>query len=190
MGFFKFGKQHKQEPSEFQNIQAPIEKEVLPIPQVIPQEVKENKSIFTPQPGKKKNDISDLFRINIYDIFKYAPKLVETITLQGETAEKYSVKLPNPELGTFDKADIIKYPNGAYDLIFAGNINEISKELKEFVDFCVSKYGKDFMNKEGIVRQDHCDLVLGVFSRVWHNKLRIENVNFTISLSMYHIVKE
>ncbi len=190
MGLFNFKKQNKQKSPEPKHnpVQPTPVISQKPLPdQEIQIETKEEKPKFISQPRKKKDDISSLFKINIYDIFKYDPKLISNITIQGKSAEKYSYKLPDLELGTFYRVDIIKYNDGAYELIFVSNINEVRKELKEFIDFCVNKYGKDFMNKGEIVKEDYRDLPLGVFSRVWHNRLRLENLNYTISLTLYNL---
>ncbi len=134
----------------------------------------------------KKENIADFFKIDIYNIFKY--DLV--LTHQSTSNELYTLHLKDIELDTFNHIDVNKYGNGSYDLIFKSKTNYIGIELKQFIDFCIEKLGSDFMNKKSITEDDQRDATLGVFSRLWYNKIKIENLDFTISLTIYNIMKD
>lgn len=189
---FKFGNQNKQETDQYQDEQhipeqpysASYEPSQPPANPVAKEE--ENQRSFFRKKSKK-DEFSSLFKIDIYNIFKYEPKLEGEVYRSGKPAKKYTFKLSELELATFYKVDIFQFQNGDYELLFRSNINELRDGLKEFVDFCVKDRGLDFMNKGGITQEDYDDAYLGIFSRVWHNFLRIENINFRLTLTIYDI---
>jgi hypothetical protein len=140
---------------------------------------------------ERKEDFGDFFKVNIYDIFRYKPVPAETNEpAEGKSAGKYTLALNEPELATFSQADIIRYGNGNYDLVFSSEINEVNEDVKAFIDFCVQKLGPDFMHKEAFTASDAQDALLGVFSRVWYNEIRIDNVYFTLTLTLFDITPE
>lgn len=189
MGFFKFRKNNsqtslniKKEPvtEKTQNVETPV---VLPIQREIPKPV-----VFSPKKQKEKEDIADFFTVNIYDIFKYDPKSVRKGRgSDGCPIEIFELELPELELSTFFKVEILQYENKQYDLVFISNIDEIRDDLRSFIDFSCKAFGLDFMKKGSIGANDLRDAALGVFSRIWYNKVRIENTSFTIALTLYGI---
>ncbi|MDR1918526.1 MAG: hypothetical protein LBQ65_02635 [Tannerellaceae bacterium] len=137
---------------------------------------------------KQKDDACDFFTIDIYHIFKHEPEFVEKYEDDyGQTVEKYTLKLNTLELSVFNQVNILRYENGDYDLLFTSNSNVVSSELKDFVAYCADVLGPDFMQKRQFNDEDVRDLRLGIFSRVWRREIRIENVYFTLSLSLYGI---
>ncbi|MDH6305066.1 hypothetical protein M2459_001803 [Parabacteroides sp. PF5-5] len=195
MGFFNFRKQEKQELAN--NTQ---EKEQETIPEVqTPVQPPLQKEILKPdipfisnsKKKKEKDDINGFFSIDIYNIFKHNPELTEKhASIDGKTAEAYTLKLPNLELSTFFKVEIFKFEDGHYDLFFLSNVNEIRDDLKEFCTFCATSLGPDFMNKGSINDKDYRDAALGVFSRIWSNKVTIDNLYFTICLRLSNITPQ
>jgi hypothetical protein len=190
MRFFKFGKRNSQTSS---NIKKELVTEGSPnteIP-VAPPAQKEIHKPFVPFPSKnkkEKEDIADFFIINIYDIFKYDPKPVRKDKgANGRPVEIFEATLPEPELSTFFKVEILQYENKQYDLVFISKTNEIRDDLKEFIDFSCKAFGPDFMQKGSFHANDLRDAALGVFSRIWYNKVRIDNTSFTLTLILFNI---
>jgi hypothetical protein len=178
MRFFKFGKHNSQTSSD-------IEKE--PVAEGPPN----TKTPVEPTVQKEKEDIADFFTIKIYDIFQYNPKPVgKGKGANGRPVEIFEVSLPEPELSTFFKVEIRQYENKQYDLVFISQTNEIRDELKEFIDFSLEAFGPDFMNKRSVNANDLRDAALGVFSRIWYNKARIDNTSFALTLILFDITPE
>ncbi|MDR1938417.1 MAG: hypothetical protein LBQ73_07955 [Tannerellaceae bacterium] len=137
---------------------------------------------------RQKDDACDFFTIDIYNIFKHEPELVEKYDYaEGRPVEKYMLKLNTLELSVFNHLDILKYENGNYDLVFTSKTNEVSNDLKEFLEYCTGVLGVDFMQKGNFSDGDVRDLRLGIFSRVWRRQIRIENVYFTLSMTLWDI---
>jgi hypothetical protein len=174
MELFKFNKQDIQAPSTTQDTQE--QQATLP---PLPRE----------QEKTQKEDASDFFHVDIYDVFKHDPEFVEKYdNMQGQTVEKYTFKLSKPELSTFTQIHILKYGNGNYDLHFTSNVRELNTEMIDFINYCAGVLGPDFMQKTTYAKNDDLrDMRLGVFSRVWPKQVRIENVYFTLSLTLYDI---
>ena len=190
MGFLNFWEKKKKSTVEPQSKSQSVHpaqhaKNVSPATSVTPSRVEVQKP-STRSKGKKEN-LGDLFKVNIYNMFKYDPKLVEETSLNGKQVKKYTLKLPDLELSTFYKAEITQHLDGTYDITFLSNVNEIRQGMVDFIDLCINLYGTDFMNKGNITNDDYRDSSMGVFSRIWYNKLRIENVYFTMSLTIYNI---
>jgi hypothetical protein len=193
MGFLKFGKHHSQTSSNTEkepeterplNIETPV---TPPAQEDIP------KPSAAPLPSKKKEeeDVADFFTINIYDIFKYEPRPVrKDKDANGHPVEIFELELPELELSAFFKVYILHYENRQYDLVFVSNINEAGESLKKFIDFSCKAFGPDFMQKGSFNANDLRDAALGVFSRIWYNKVRIENTSFTLTLTLYGIRPE
>jgi hypothetical protein len=176
MDIFRFNKPDIQAPLITQDTK---EQQAPPLPPPPPQEQKK----------EQKDDASDFFHINIYNVFIHDPEFVEKCDhVQGQTVEKYTLKLSKPELSTFDQVHILKYENGNYDLHFTGNVEELTAEMIDFVNYCASVLGPDFMQKTSYAGdKDARDMRLGIFSRVWPKQVRIENIYFTLSLTLYDI---
>jgi hypothetical protein len=174
MELFKFNKQDIQAPPTIQDIK---EQQAPPPPP--PRDQKK----------KQKDDACDFFHVDIYNIFKHEPEFVEKYdNMQGQTVEKYALKPDKPELSTFSQIHIIKYGNGNYDLHFTGNVKNLNTEMIDFINYCAGVLGPDFMHKKNYSPDDDIrDMRLGVFSRVWPRQIRIENVYYTLSLTLYDI---
>ncbi|MDR2389466.1 MAG: hypothetical protein LBD89_06760 [Tannerellaceae bacterium] len=137
---------------------------------------------------KPKDDACDFFHVDIYNIFKHNPEFLEKgLGSDGGPVERYVLPLEIPELSVFRQVNITKYANGRYDLHFLSKSNEVPQELKEFIAYCSDVLGPDFMQKKHFSEDDVRDLRLGVFSRVWRRQMRIENINFTLSLTLIDI---
>ncbi|MDR2117977.1 MAG: hypothetical protein LBP25_00365 [Tannerellaceae bacterium] len=137
---------------------------------------------------KQKDDACDFFHIDIYNIFKHNPVLLEqSVDAEGKPLEKYMLSLKTPELSVFTQVNISKYESGHYDLQFLSRSNEVPEELKEFITYCADVLGPDFMQKKYFSADDVRDLRLGVFSRVWRREIRIENIYFSLSLTLFRI---
>jgi hypothetical protein len=192
MGFFKFGKQHSQTSSNTEK--APETERPLSIETPVTPPVQ--KEIPTPLPSlpsekKEKEDVADFFTVNIYDIFKYGPEPVRKGKgANGHPVEIFELELPELELSAFFKVEIHQYENKKYDLVFISNTNEAGDRLKQFIDFSGKAFGPDFMQKGSFNANDLRDAALGVFSRIWYNKVRIENTSFTLTLTLYGITPE
>jgi hypothetical protein len=188
MRFFKFGKRNSQISSNTEKRPVTERPPNTKTP-VVPSAQKEiHKPVVSSLPENKKEDIADFFTINIYDIFQYDPKPVRKGKgANGCPVEIFEVTLSEPELSTFFKVEILQYENKQYDLVFISKINEIKDDLKEFIDFSCEAFGPDFMNKGSFHANDLRDAVLGVFSRIWYNKARIDNTSFTLTLILFNI---
>ncbi|MDR1402275.1 MAG: hypothetical protein LBJ60_01055 [Tannerellaceae bacterium] len=188
MGFFKFKKQDSQTSS---NIKKELVNEKFPIvetPDVPPVKKEISKPFVYPPPRRKKEkeDIADFFTVSIYDIFKHNPESVRKGRgTNGCPVEIFELKLSELELSTFSKVEILRYENKQYDLVFISRTNEIRDNLKNFIDFSCKAFGPDFMQKGSFNANDLRDAALGVFSRIWYNRARIENSSFTIALTLY-----
>jgi hypothetical protein len=195
MRFFKFGKHHpqvssntKKEPETERplNIETsvthPIQEEISnPSPPLAPEKEKE----------EEEKDIAYFFTVDIYDIFKYNPKSVRKGNgADGRPVEVFELELPELELSAFFKVEILQYENERYDLVFISNTNEVGDRLKKFIDFSCKTFGPDFMKKGSFNANDLRDAALGVFSRIWYNKARIENASFALILTLYGITPE
>jgi hypothetical protein len=189
MKFFKFTKQEVQEQQEV--IMQPT---VQPFAQQRPsmQEPVARQEPLAPvlsdNKKKQKDDACDFFHIDIYNIFKHNPDFVEkSEDADGQVVEKYTLPLRTPELSVFIQVNVTRYANGRYDLHFLSKTNEVSQELIEFVNYCADVLGSDFMQKGHFSDKDVRDIRLGVFSRVWRREIRIENIYFSLSLTLYGI---
>jgi hypothetical protein len=190
MMFFKFSKQDVQEqqvvtmqptvhPFAQQRafMQEPVARQEPPV-----QTLSDNRK-------KQKEDACDFFSVDIYNIFKHKPELLEKgEDAEGRPVEKYTLELKPLELAVFHRVNVIKYETGHYDLCFSSKTNKVSEELKEFINYCANVLGLDFMQK-GVFSntEDVRDIRLGVFSRVWRREIRIENIYFTLTLVLYGI---
>ncbi|MDR0430537.1 MAG: hypothetical protein LBH58_08700 [Tannerellaceae bacterium] len=188
MGFFNFKKKRTSSTiQEKLKIETPAN---IESPTIQPEQ-KEKTKPHVPTPPKRKKekkDVADFFTVNIYEIFKHEPISVGNGTgTNGQPVEIFSFKLPDLELNTFYKVNILKYADNHYDLVFISNINDIRNELKEFVDFCMKTFGNDFMNKGSVNKDDFRDATLGVFSRVWYGNACLENPNFAITLTLFDV---
>ncbi|GHT36383.1 hypothetical protein AGMMS49574_28020 [Bacteroidia bacterium] len=199
MGFFNSTKKNAQvspqeEANKNESAQVQVSPLLSPSPVPIPVQavVEETKKKAKLLPWKeKKEEFRGFFKINIYSIFKYNPVLTgEKEKVMGKWVETYSLLLDEPELASFQQVKILKYENGHYDLVFSSTQQAISSELKEFINFSVEQLGPDFMHKGEFTDADANDIALGAFSRIWYNKLRIDNVYFTPSLTLYDITPE
>ena len=193
MGFFKFIRQNDdvQKPKEQENV---IKNVTIPQTPVFPDATKPE--VRTPpslpkNEKKQRNDACDFFNVMIYDIFSHKPEFMEkTKSGNGKVAEKFTLRLNEPELSTFNLLDVFRYENGNYDLVFTGNEMQVKTELIDFIHYCVNVFGADFMQKKEFSQEDVRDMRLGIFSRVWHGQARIENINFRLSLTLYNIVPQ
>jgi hypothetical protein len=184
MGFFNFIRHDVQKEGEQQNANT----HPLPSPQI---SVIEKNKAEQPLPDKKKrqkDDIDDFFHVNIRNIFKHEPEFVEKYNDgNGKVVEKYMLGLQKPELSSFNQINILRYENGNYDLFFTGQTEVISEDMIDFVNYCADVLGDDFMRKKSFSEKDIRDMNLGVFSRIWHDRVRIENIYYTLTLTLYNI---
>ncbi|MDR1556627.1 MAG: hypothetical protein LBS88_06305 [Tannerellaceae bacterium] len=197
MGFFKFIKQdnenvRKQEEVSKQWQQQQKQQNVTILQAPVSQHItrQENKTDQTLSENKKthKDDACDFFNVKIYHIFTHKPVFVERCEHEnGQSVEKFTLELSQTELSTFDHLDIFKYENGNYDLLFTGNETKLTAELIDFINYCVGVLGPDFLQKKEISREDIRDMRLGIFSRTWHKQIRIENIYYKFSLTLYDI---
>lgn len=135
-----------------------------------------------------KNDISDFFKIDICDIFKYNPVFEGTeLNSAGSRIDKYSLRFKELEMNMFFEVEIIKFQSGEYNLNFKGNTNIISEEAKEFIKFVFQQFGYDDNGKGNITSSDYQDAQNEMFDRWWHhNGIWMTNVaerNISLSLS-------
>ncbi|MDR1624393.1 MAG: hypothetical protein LBS04_05410 [Tannerellaceae bacterium] len=193
MGFFKFGKHHSQTSSDTKKeleTERPLNIET-PVTPPVQKEISNPLPPLPPEKEKEEEDIADFFIVDIYDIFKYNPKSVRKGKgANGRPVEIFELELPELELSTFFKVEILHYENKRYDLVFASNTNKAGDCLKKFIDFSCKTFGPDFMQKGSFNANDLRDAALGVFSRIWYNKARIENTSFTLTLTLYGITPE
>lgn len=192
MGFFNFGKQNKNRAPQSETEEPKAERPSVEQPPIatppMPPPAEETQVPFLRKKSKKEEAGPEtFFSIDIYNIFKYKPQLLGEVAVNGKPAEKYTLKLKDLELDTFYKVEILKYKNEKYDLVFMGNVNEIRNGIIEFIDFCLKAYGPDFMNRGSISPEDRRDLSMGVFSRIWYNRLQINNLDFKVSLTIQNI---
>jgi hypothetical protein len=193
MEFFKFIKQDTQKQQEQPNTAPPTAEQTPspePAPVVVPKKAPVQPPVHVPQ-KKQKEDACDFFSVDIYNIFKHKPAFAEKYTDGiGRTVEKYILKPDKWELSAFNRIDVLKYENGHYDLHFSGEEKTLNSEIIEFINYCTSVLGPDFMQKQDLSADDTRDMKLGAFSRVWNRHLRIENIYFTLSLTLYDITPQ
>jgi hypothetical protein len=189
MGLFNFTKQNTDTAPE---AKAPEVRTIAPppVPAVVPArtDYKRGRINDTTSGKNHKDDINAFFNINIQNIFKHKPEPTGSQEYaKGRRAEIFLLKLNPLELATFNEVYIIRYENSLYDLAFRSVISEVKPELQEFLAFCETKYGPDFMGKGKFTDADVSDLNLGAMSRLWMNKIRIDNVYMHINLTLYDI---
>ncbi|MDR1203073.1 MAG: hypothetical protein LBL58_15785 [Tannerellaceae bacterium] len=193
MGFFKFGKHHSQTSSNTEKEPAterPLHIET-PVTPPVQKEIPTPVASSPPKKKKEEEDVADFFTVNIYDMFKYEPVSVRKGKgANGHPVEIFELELPELELSAFFKVEIHQYENKRYDLVFISKTNEAGDRLKQFIDFSGKAFGPDFMQKGNFNANDLRDTALGVFSRIWYNKVRIENASFTLTLTLYGITPE
>jgi hypothetical protein len=188
MRFFKFGKRDSQTSSNPEKEPVTEGPPNTNTPVVLPVQEETYLPPVSLPPEKEKEDMADFFTINIYDIFQYDPKPVKKGKgTNGRPVEIFEVLLPEPELSTFFKVEILQYENKHYDLVFISRTNEVRDDLKEFIRFSCEVFGPDFMNKGSFNANDLRDAALGVFSRIWYNKARIDNTSFALTLILFNI---
>lgn len=124
--------------------------------------------------------IYDFFELDIKDIFKYSPQLIESKLNEAGTAiNKFYLELldlPVMEMGMFDKAEIILYPNGEKTITFIGLPGYLSESAYNFINFCAKEYGDDLSGASIITKDDIQRIFMGrYFSRMW-NKVDISNL--------------
>lgn len=135
-----------------------------------------------------KNAVSDFFKIDICDIFKYNPVFEGTEQNSvGSQIDKYSLRFKELEMNMFFEVEITKFQSGEYNLNFKGNTNIISDEAKEFIKFAFQQFGYDDSGKGIIVSSDYDDARNEMFDRWWHyNGIWMTNVaerNISLFLS-------
>jgi hypothetical protein len=187
MGLFHLTKQNSQKIQDVDAQETQLTSPIIPF--VVEEKIQPLEIVVSQKEEKKeKDDFGDFFSINIYNIFQYNPALTgKKEGAAGKGIEIYTLKLNGLELSTFHQVDVIRYENGHYDLVFSSSVTEIKDDLKAFIHFCVDNLGPDFMQKEGFTAKDAQDIGLGVFSRVWCENIRIENVYYTLSMTLYDI---
>lgn len=123
-----------------------------------------------------KNDISDFFKVDINNLFKYSPVYSHSETTSfGNEVKHYNLKLKELELGLFFEIEVIKVGENEYNIVLKGIKNEMTSNLSKFISFCTKKYGLD-MNGNGVVtKSEYEDIKDNVFSRMW-NKVWIGNM--------------
>ena len=198
MGLFNFTKQNTETAPEAKapEVKAPEVRTIAPppVPTTVAPIRTDNKrsKINDINSGKNhKDDINAFFNINIQNIFKHKPDPAGSQEYaKGRRAEIFNLKLNPLELATFNEVYIIRYENSTYDLAFRSVLSEVKPELQEFLAFCETKYGRDFMGKGKFTDADVSDLNLGAMSRLWMNKIRVDNVYMHINLTLYDIQPE
>lgn len=128
--------------------------------------------------------IYDFFELDIKDIFKYSPQLIESKLNEAGTAiNKFylellelPVGLPVMEMGMFDKVEIILHPNREKTITFIGLPGYLSESAYNFINFCAKEYGDDLSGASIITKDDIQRIFMGrYFSRMW-NKVDISNL--------------
>jgi hypothetical protein len=142
-----------------------------------------------PAPVIKKKSLADFFKLNIHDISSYLSDT--SLATSGKSGLKqYAFALKEPELGLFDRAELSLHADGSYDIVFHGKGNELNASLRALIAFCAENWGDDFMKKGAVANEDANDLNMGIFSRFWMNRLRVDNVYFTMTLTLYNLKPE
>ena len=79
-------------------------------------------------------------------------------------------------MGIFNEIQINEFGNNDQTLIFKSDKNILSKELKQFIRFCLDKFGLDDINKGEITDNDLYHIQRGIFSRMWtKNNVWVDN---------------
>ena len=114
---------------------------------------------------KSLNDIGELFQVDIYDIFKHEPVLVEE-----KDGKPFLFKLDVDELGTFHELEIRKVGNDNVNLTFYSDTGLMTEQIVSFVKSCVLMYGLD-NTKSGYVNEKDLSMLKNIdyFSRMWSN---------------------
>lgn len=139
---------------------------------------------------KKPTELSDFFKTDICDIFRYSPTLEEdSINEVGQHVMRYSLRLQDYELGTFYDATIHRFDDGRYNLMLEGRDGYLNRQIVDFVNFCASQYGIDRDGNREVTHGDHEKAEKGLFSRWWDGVI-IDNANpnMRMNLTIYSIV--
>lgn len=114
---------------------------------------------------RRVSDIGDLFQVDIYDIFKHEPVLVEE-----KDGKPFLFKLDVDELGTFHELEIRKVGNDNVNLTFYSDTGLMTEQIVSFVNSCVLMYGLD-NTKSGYVNEKDLSMLKNIdyFSRMWSN---------------------
>lgn len=138
----------------------------------------------------EKTELNDFFKIDINKIFQYSPTLIGTETTSfGTKVTRYSLNLPQEELGMFDQLEINEVAENELNIKFIGSGNHMSDELKEFVAFCVSKYGNDMAGLGGFTAQDKQLVDNNTFIRHWED-VRVDNISGKFIVSILGLAKD
>lgn len=137
-----------------------------------------------------KNDISDFFKIDINNIFKYDPVYLHTeINVCGSEVKHYRLYLKEIELGLFGGIEIIETGENEYNIVFEGVNNTLTKELKEFIKFCSDKFGVDSNGYGEIHSLDYTYIDKNLFSRMWDDVWIDNNSSENISMTLFALPK-
>lgn len=137
----------------------------------------------------EKTELNDFFKIDINRLFQYSPVLVGTeATSFGTKVTKYSLNLPQEELGMFNQLEINEVADNELNIKFIGGGKCMTDELKEFIAFCVSKYGNDSLGLGSISSQDKQHISNNTFSRFWED-VRVDNISGEFAVSILGLSK-
>ena len=134
-------------------------------------------------------NIYDFFELDIRDIFKYSPQLIESKLNEAGTAiNKFYLELPTMEMNMFDKAEIILHSNGEKNITFIGLPGYLSEPAYNFINFCAKEYGNDLSGEGIITKEDVQRIFMGqYFSRMW-NTVDISNLDQgQLSVTLFNI---
>lgn len=138
----------------------------------------------------EKTELNDFFKIDINRLFQYSPVLVGTeATSFGTKVTKYSLNLPQEELGMFNQLEINEVADNELNIKFIGTANRMTDELKEFIEFCVAKYGKDMAGLGSFTAQDKQRIGSNTFTRSWED-VRVDNISGKLTVSILGLSKD
>jgi len=109
----------------------------------------------------KESVLDKFFSIEIHDLNRYMKNAKD----KGDFKEAFADT--KHDMGLFNKAQIRKYDDGSYIVIFWADRVELTDSLVEFVNTCVSLYGPT-LTGEGVINNDDYQAVeSGSFTRMW-----------------------
>jgi len=136
----------------------------------------------------RKEKLVDFLNIDIHNIFKYQPILVEEDANKSiPRVDIYALNCNERVLSTFEEVDIIRFGEHEYNLIFKSQLDQPSSEMIRFINACADEFGLD-INGQGKVTQEDIELMkYGLFSRFWRD-ISIHNLDYQMTMMIFDTI--
>lgn len=136
----------------------------------------------------REEKLADFFNIDIHDIFKYQPVLVEKdANKSSPPVDIYALNCREWVLATFAEVDIIRFGERDYNLIFKSQLEHPPKELFRFINACAEKFGLDINGNGKVTKEDVELMKYGLFSRFWRD-ISIHNLDYRMTMMIFDTI--